>query len=63
MGRNYLLDPEGDKINTLLAAAGFNLRKMLQRIKAEALEIFILFFPKKSDVILGSYYPIYMRFF
>jgi IS5 family transposase len=40
MSRNYLLDPEGDKINTVLAAAGFNLRKMLQRIKAEALEIF-----------------------
>ena len=36
MGRNYLLDKDGDKINTILAAAGFNLRKMLQRLKAEA---------------------------
>jgi IS5 family transposase len=39
MSRNYLLDPVGDKVNTVLAAAGFNLRKMLQRIKAEALKI------------------------
>lgn len=41
MSRNYLLDPEGDKVNTILAAAGFNLRKMLQRIKAEASKIFV----------------------
>lgn len=40
MSRNYLLDEQGDLVNTLLAAAGFNLRKMLQRIKAGALEIF-----------------------
>jgi hypothetical protein len=30
-------------VNTLLAAAGFNLRKMLQRLKAEALNIFVQF--------------------
>lgn len=36
MDRNYLLDPIGDQINTLLAAAGFNFRKMLQRLKTEA---------------------------
>ena len=30
VGRNYLLDEQGDLVNTLLAAAGFNLRKMLQ---------------------------------
>jgi IS5 family transposase len=40
MSRNYLLDEQGDLVNTLLAAAGFNLRKMLQRIKTGALEIF-----------------------
>ena len=40
MSRNYLLDELGDLINTLLAAAGFNLRKMLQRLKAGALKIF-----------------------
>ncbi len=40
MGRNYLMDEVGDLVNTLLAAAGFNLRKMLQRLKAEVLAIF-----------------------
>jgi IS5 family transposase len=43
MGRNYLLDEQGDMVNTLLAAAGFNLRKMLQRLKAEANNIFVEF--------------------
>ncbi len=42
MNRNYLLDEEGDKINTILAAAGFNLRKMLQRLKTEAQYIYVL---------------------
>jgi IS5 family transposase len=42
MSRNYLLDDVGDIVNTLLAAAGFNLRKMLQRLKAGALTIFDL---------------------
>jgi len=43
MSRNYLLDEQGDLVNTLLAAAGFNLRKMLKRLKAEALNIFAKF--------------------
>jgi len=43
MSRNYLLDEQGDLVNTLLAAAGFNLRKMLQRLKAEALDIIFNF--------------------
>ena len=43
MSRNYLLDNDGDKINTILAATGFNLRKMLQRLKAEALNSFWIF--------------------
>jgi len=33
MSRNYLLNEQGDLVNTLLAATGFNLRKMLQRLK------------------------------
>lgn len=41
MNRNYLLDEIGDKTNTILAAAGFNLKKMLQRLKAEANSIVI----------------------
>jgi IS5 family transposase len=40
MSRNYLMDEVGDLVNTLLAATGFNLRKMLQRLKAEVLSIF-----------------------
>jgi transposase, IS5 family len=30
MNRNYLTGPEGDKINALLCAAGYNLRKLLR---------------------------------
>ncbi len=41
MWRNFLLDEDGDKLNTILAATGFNLRKMLQRLEAEAMEIFV----------------------
>lgn len=39
MWRNFLLDEDGDKINTILAATGFNLRKMLQRLDAGAMQI------------------------
>ena len=44
LSRNNLLNEQGDLVNTLLAAAVFNLRKMLQRLKAEALNIFVEFF-------------------
>ena len=43
MWRNFLLDEDGDKLNTILAATGFNLRKMLQRLEAGAMNIIILF--------------------
>jgi hypothetical protein len=33
---NYLSGTQGDAINTLLTAAGFNFKKMLRRIKAKA---------------------------
>jgi len=42
MLRNYLLDQTGDSMNSILAAAGFNLRKMLRRLKSEAKNIFDL---------------------
>jgi len=35
MLRNYLSGTQGDAINTLLAATGFNMMKMLRRIKAK----------------------------
>lgn len=43
MSRNYLNDEQGDLGDTPLAVAGFKLRKMLQRIKAEAFNIFVKF--------------------
>ena len=36
MIRNYLSGTQGDAINTLLAATGFNMMKILRRIKAES---------------------------
>lgn len=56
MSRNYLLDEQGDLVNTLLAAAGFNLRKMLQRLKAEALNIF-------AQLIWRIFVPVWNRKF
>ena len=37
MQRNYLKGTIGDDINTLLAAAGFNFRGLLKKIKREVL--------------------------
>ena len=42
---NYLKGKQGDKINTLLAAAAFNFKKKLNRIKAE-LSYFFFFIDK-----------------
>jgi len=44
MWRNFLLDEDGDKLNKILAATGFNLRKILQRLEAGAMNIIVLFF-------------------
>jgi IS5 family transposase len=43
MIRNYLSGVEGDKVNTLLAAAAFNLAKMLNRIREEVKNILSIF--------------------
>ena len=43
MLRNYLLDQIGDNMNSILAAVGFNLRKMLRRLKNKAKLIFEVF--------------------
>jgi IS5 family transposase len=37
MLRNYLSGTQGDAINTMLAATGFNLMKMLRRLRTEAI--------------------------
>ncbi len=45
MLRNYLKGVNGDKINTILAGTGFNLKKMLNRIKEQVLlALFRIFF-------------------
>lgn len=44
MIRNYLSGELGDTLNTLLAAAGFNMKKMLRRLKAEVNKHFSDFF-------------------
>jgi len=43
MLRNYLSGELGDGMNNLLAAAGFNMKKMLNRLKAQSIS-FILYF-------------------
>jgi IS5 family transposase len=53
MDRNYLLDELGDSINTILAAAGFNLRKMLRRLKAGAKNIFDIIWEYISRIIIN----------
>ncbi len=50
MARNYLKGNAGNDINAILAAAGFNLRGLLRKIKKEILWTFYLwlnFFPNK----------------
>ena len=37
MGRNYIKGQIGDKINALMAAAGFNFRRLLRKMKAEVI--------------------------
>jgi IS5 family transposase len=41
MLRNYLKGVKGDKLNTILAGTGFNLKKMLNRIKEQILFAYI----------------------
>jgi len=40
MARNYLKGFKGDEINAILAATGFNFRRMLRKIEAELLFVF-----------------------
>ncbi len=56
MIRNYLSGELGDTMNTLLAAAGFNMRKMLRRLKGQAI-IFIFNFC--AEIFLLNLHPKY----
>jgi hypothetical protein len=42
MGRNYLVDPAGEATNAVLAAAGYNFRRLLAWL---ALLLFAFLFP------------------
>ena len=44
MHRNYLSGVIGDNMNTILAATGFNMMKMLKRLKILSLEFYFFFF-------------------
>ena len=44
MGRNYLLGRSGDRINAILAAAGFNFHLLLRWFAALLLRLFFLRF-------------------
>jgi len=44
MIRNYLSGELGDAMNTLLAAAGFNLKKMLRKLKAQAISFILNYY-------------------
>ena len=43
LDRNYLAGPEGDKINAIMAAVGFNLRQLLKWFKQHAEHFAALF--------------------
>jgi len=59
MIRNYLSGEVGDAINTLLAAAGFNMKKMLNRLKTEAGNFIFYLFKKIFLVNLRSNFLIW----
>lgn len=53
MGQNYLHGSKSPKINAMLAAAGWNFKKLMEKLKSQSIEIFILvlkrvFWPKFS---------------
>lgn len=65
MLRNYLLDQIGDTMNSILACAGFNLRKMLRRLKSEVKSILEIFENLISSITRNLYFFLFekMRLF
>lgn len=51
MIRNYLSGTQGDAVNTLLAATGFNMMKMLRRIRAEIASFCLRLFKIDDDFL------------
>jgi IS5 family transposase len=56
MIRNYLSGELGDTLNTLLAAAGFNMKKMLLRLKADAIKFIFYFYKREFHLGICSNY-------
>lgn len=61
MLRNYLLNHIGDTMNSILAAAGFNLKKMLRRLKSEAKIIFEIFENLISTLSRNTYFLLFEK--
>lgn len=59
MERNYLSGNIGDNMNTILASAGFNMMKMLKRLKACGLEIYFHFL--KSIIFPKNQFCLYLN--
>lgn len=53
MLRNYLSGELGDSMNNLLAAAGFNMKKMLNRLKAQAISFILNFYIRLLQFFSG----------
>lgn len=56
MIRNYLSGELGDTLNTLLSSAGFNMKKMLGRLKVQAINFIFQFFTSIFRESLNSNY-------
>jgi IS5 family transposase len=52
MGQNYLYGRASPQINAMLAAVGWNLKKMMEKLKKQLLQIYIFLFPKEFQYLL-----------
>ena len=59
MWQNFFLNEDGDKLSIVLAATGFNLRKMLQRLEAGAMDVFVYFNSKLNMQIINLQFTHY----
>ena len=55
MLRNYLKGVIGNQLNTILAGTGFNLKKMLNRIKEQVLFVFFNILISIKILLLVNY--------
>lgn len=56
MAQNYLHGRASPQINAMLAATGWNLKKMMEKLKKELLRIYIFIFPRNlKDLSIVSF--------